>query len=130
MLGITMNTIQLEQERDIVHQVEKILHAAGPFVSLTEASRVTGVNLPTLSEAIRKGKVPALQLQPRRWLVRESAVRSYFNRELKNPHLTVQQRLIDAGLLSEMKLNQKFEKFEPLTFEGKPASEILIEERR
>lgn len=125
-----MNTVQLEQERAIVHQIEKIFQDVGPFVSLVEASRMTGVTLSMLSEAIRKGNIPALQIQPRHWLVRESAVRSYFNGRLANPHLIIQQRLIDAGLLSKMKLNQKFEKFEPLTVEGKPASQILIEDRR
>lgn len=125
-----MDIQQLEQERTIVHAVENFLKEQGPFVSLAEAARRTGVPLPTLSDAVRHGRVPAVQVQPRRWLVRVSAVRSYFNNNEENPHLALQQRLMAEGLLNEIKLEQRFEPFEPLPFKGKPASEILIEERR
>ena len=125
-----MDTQQLEQERAIVHNVEEFLKECGPFVSLAEAARLTGVPLPTLSDAVRHGRVPAVQVQPRRWLVRVSAVRSYFTQAVTPPDLSLQQRLLDQGLLTEIKLEQHFEPFEPLPFKGKPASEILLEERR
>ncbi len=125
-----MDTQQLEQERSIVHSVEQFLKERGPFVSLAEAARITGVPLPTLSDAVRHGRVPAVQVQPRRWLVRVSAVRSYFAQATIPPDLALQQRLLELGLITEIKLEQNFEPFEPLTFTGRPASEILIEERR
>lgn len=125
-----MDIQQLEQERTIVHNVEQFLKECGPFVSLAEAARLTGVPLPTLSDAVRHGRVPAVQVQPRRWLVRVSAVRSYFNTNEVNPHLALQQRLMAEGLLDEIKLEQHFQPFEPLPVKGRPTSEILIEERR
>ena len=125
-----MDIQQLEQERTIVHSVEQFLKACGPFVSLAEAARQTGVPLPTLSDAVRHGRVPAVQVQPRRWLVRVSAVRSYFAQAATPPDLALQQRLLEEGLLTEIKLVQQFEPFEPLPFKGKPASEILLEARR
>ncbi|MCX6050218.1 MAG: helix-turn-helix domain-containing protein [Chloroflexi bacterium] len=125
-----MDIQQLEQERSIVQSVEQFLKEQGPFVSLAEAARLTGVPLPTLSDAVRHGRVPAVQVQPRRWLVRVSAVRSYFNSDEDNPHLALQQRLMAEGLLTEIKLEQHFEPFEPVPFKGRPVSEILIEERR
>ena len=125
-----MDIQQLEQERTIVHAVENFLKEQGPFVSLAEAARLTGVPLPTLSDAVRHGRVPAVQVQPRRWLVRVSAVRSYFAQSAPPPDLALQQRLLEQGLITEIKREQRFEPFEPLSFKGKPASEILIEERR
>ena len=112
-----MDIQQLEQERMIVHAVENFLKQQGPFVSLAEAARLTGVPLPTLSDAVRHGRVPA-------------AVRSYFAQSALPPDLALQQRLLEQGLITEIKREQHFEPFEPLSFKGKPASEILIEERR
>src|SRR5215218_9547212 len=71
---------QLQHLKEVVKKIDQFLMNTDPFVLLAEASRLTGVSLPILSEAIRMGKVPALQVQPRRWLVRVSAVRSYFAR--------------------------------------------------
>jgi hypothetical protein len=125
-----MDQLQLEQERTIVHTVEQFLKEQGPFVSLAEAARLTGVPLPSLSDAVRHGRVPAVQVQPRRWLVRVSAVRSYFTNNTINPHLALQQRLMAEGLLDQVKLEQHFDQFEPFPSKGKAASETLIEERR
>jgi hypothetical protein len=47
-----------------------------------------------------------------------------------NPHLALQLRLIAEGLLHEIRLEQRFEPFEPLASKGKPSSERLVEERR
>lgn len=129
-LSVTMDTLQLQQEQAIVQKVEQSLKECGPFVSLAEAARQAGVPLPTLSEAVRTGRVPALRVQPRRWLVRIAAVRSYFNYSTQNPHQVLQQRLIEAGLLHTTKLDQHFSEFEPIPVKGKPTSEILLEERR
>jgi excisionase family DNA binding protein len=125
-----MDTIQLEREREIVRNVEQVIKDAGPFVSLAEAARITGVPLPTLADAVRNGRVPALRVQSQRWLVRVSAVRSYFAHTEINPHLELQRQLIAEGLLDDVRLEQRFEPFEPIPVKGRPASEILIEERR
>lgn len=125
-----MDVHQLQAEQGIVKKVEQFLAECGPFVSLAEAARQCSIPLPTLSEAVRSGRVPALRVQPRRWLVRVAAVRNYFDNEAPNPHLTLQQCLLEAGLLRTIKVEQHFSKFEPIVVKGKPTSEILIEERR
>jgi excisionase family DNA binding protein len=125
-----MEPIQLQQEREIVQLVEQVFRESGPFVSLAEAARITGVPLATLADAVRNGRIPALRVQPRRWLVRISAVRTYFEQGNVPPDLALQQRLLVAGLLDEIKVQQKFEPFTPIPFTGQLASERLIEERR
>lgn len=125
-----MDANQLQAEQVIVKKVEQFLAECGPFVSLAEAARQCGVPLPTLSEAVRSGRVPALRVQPRRWLVRVIAVRNYFHDDAPNPHQALQQSLVEAGLLRAIKTEQHFSEFEPVTVKGKPTSEILIEERR
>jgi hypothetical protein len=125
-----MDTIQLERERAIVRNVEQVIKEAGPFVSLAEAARITGVPLPTLADSVRNGRVPALRVQSQRWLVRISAVRSYFTHTETNPHLELQRQLIAEGLLDDVQVEQHFEPFERVSVKGRPASEILIEERR
>lgn len=65
-----------EREWQAVQNVQNVLDEWGPFVSLAEAARETGLPLATLAQAVREKRLPALQVQPRRWLVRVSAVRA------------------------------------------------------
>lgn len=46
----------------------------GPFVSLSEASRLSGIPLSTLAQAAREGRLTAWEILPGRWLVRMPAV--------------------------------------------------------
>lgn len=124
-----MDNILYQEEQRVVQRVNKLLEELGPFVSLAEASRLTGVPLATLSEAVRDGRIPAVQVQSRRWLVRVSAVLNHFGLE-EPPDLEWQKQLLAEGLLSEIKYRNKLEPFEPIPIKGRPASEILIEERR
>ena len=71
----------IQTEAAIVKQIEDLMSRLGPFVTLADASRMTKVPLATLSEAVRLGRLPALRVQPRRWLIRISAVEAYFNRQ-------------------------------------------------
>jgi excisionase family DNA binding protein len=124
-----MDSIAFQEEQEVVERVKKLLKELGPFVSLAEASRMTGVPLATLSEAVREGRIPAVQVQSRRWLVRVSAVLKHFGLE-EPPDLEFQKQLLAEGLLSEIKYSYRFDHFEPMPIEGRPLSEILIEERR
>ncbi len=72
----------IQTEATIVKQIEDLMSRLGPFVTLADASRITKVPLATLSEAVRLGRLPALRVQPRRWLIRISAVEAYFNQRL------------------------------------------------
>ena len=124
-------TDDLIRELEIVQKVQTALAESGPFVSLAEAARQTGVPLATLADAVRNKRLPALQVQDRRWLVRVSAVRSYFGK----PHdaYALQQRLVEAGLLHEVKRRKqrKFVRFKPVhCVDGVLASRVLVEERR
>jgi excisionase family DNA binding protein len=124
-----MENSVFQEEQRVVRRVNKLLEELGPFVSLAEASRRTGVPLATLSEAVRDGRIPAVQVQSRRWLVRVSAVLNHFGLE-EPPDLEWQKKLLAEGLLSKIKYRNQFEPFEPIPTKGKLASEIIIEERR
>jgi len=129
-----MDKAKLDKEWEIVRKahrlIEEVLSELGPFVSLAEASRKTGVPLQTLSEAAKAGRLPALKILGRSW-VRVSAVRAYADRaQDEAPHIKIQRRLLEAGLLEEIKPKLVLRDFQPLPFTGKSASELLIEERR
>jgi hypothetical protein len=76
-----MDSTIFQEERAVVQRVNKLLKELGPFVSLAEASQITGVPLATLSEAVRDGLIPAVRVQSQRWLVRVSAVLNHFGLE-------------------------------------------------
>jgi excisionase family DNA binding protein len=111
-------TYEAQDETEAVRRVEQALREYGPFVSVAEAARQTGVPLPTLADAVRHQRIPALHVQKQRWLVRISAVRGYFKA---------------GGYLDENYTfaNRKFRKIKPIAYEGKkPLSEWIVEERR
>ncbi|MCL4507423.1 MAG: hypothetical protein M1434_00395 [Chloroflexi bacterium] len=122
------------READAVHRVEQALAKYGPFVSLSEAARQTGVPLPTLADAVRHKRVPALRVQQRRWLVRVSAVRAYFQTPGDDAiERALQQKLVAGGLLAEARsrAGRRFAEVKPARYKGdKPLSETLVEERR
>ena len=127
-----MDKSVLEREVEIVRRARLALDRLGPFVSLAEAAQLTGVSLTTLADAVRHGRIPALQVQGRRWLVRPSAVRLYFQITTPAVQEVLQRHLISAGMLAHAKPRRarKFEPFRPIAVEGKPVSETLVEERR
>jgi lambda repressor-like predicted transcriptional regulator len=131
-----MDEAELKQEFEIVRKarrlIEEILAEFGPFVSLAEASRQTGVSLQTLAEAVRTERVPALKVLGKSW-VRVSAVRAYYKREENDDtDLRLQRALYEDGLLEEIRPRSlsKFTPFKPVKISGKPLSETIIEERR
>ncbi len=124
-------TDDLTRELEIVQKVQTALTESGPFVSLAEAARQTGVPLATLADAVRSKRLPALQVQDRRWLVRVSAVSSFFGKP--RDAYALQRRLVEAGLLHEVKRREqrKFARFKPVRcVDGVLVSQQLVEERR
>jgi excisionase family DNA binding protein len=124
----------IEYEMQIVRRVERLMADLGPFISLAEAAKMTGVPLQTLSEAVRKKRVPALRVQSRRWLVRPIAVQLYFGmkRERDDIREKLQQLLVDEGYLAATRppKSRILSPFRPLVISGKPASKTLLEDRR
>ena len=130
-----MDKAKLDKEWEIVRKahrlIDEVLTELGPFVSLAEASRKTGVALQTISEAVKAGRLPALKILGRSW-VRVRAVRAYAEKSRvdDDPDLKLQRRLVELGLLSELQPKRVLRDFQPLPYTGKSASELLIEERR
>lgn len=130
-----MDKAKLDKEWEIVRKahrlIDEVLVELGPFVSLAEASRKTGVPLQTISEAAKAGRLPALKMLGRSW-VRVSAVKAYAEKaeDEEPPYIKLQRQLIEDGVLSEIRPKLKLRDFEPLPYTGKSASELLIEERR
>lgn len=128
-----MDKVKLDKEWEIVRKahrlIDEVLTELGPFVSLAEASRKTGVALQTISEAAKAGRLPALKILGRSW-VRVSAVRAYSDKtKNEEPYIQLQRQLIEDGLLSEIRPKLVLRDFTPLPYTGKSASEQVIEDR-
>jgi hypothetical protein len=131
-----MDETKLKQEIEIVRKarrlIEEVLAEFGPFVSLAQASRQTGVSLQTLAEAVRTERVPALKVLGKSW-VRVATVRAYYERDDGgDADLRLQRALFEDGLIEEVRPRSlsKFTPFKPVKVTGKPLSETVIEERR
>ncbi len=130
-----MDKAKLDKEWEIVRKahrlIDEVLAEFGPFVSLAEASRKTGVPLQTISEAAKAGRLPALKVLGRSW-VRVSAVKAYTEKAQDDepPYLALQRQLVEDGVLSEIRPKLKLRDFQPQPYTGKSGSEIIIEERR
>lgn len=57
-------------------KIEDILLRYGPFLTLADAARQTDIPLPTLSDAVRNGRIPSLRLFKKSY-VRSRDVRAY-----------------------------------------------------
>lgn len=65
---------RIDPERAIVAQLQTALDRSGEWLSLADAARRHDIPLATLAQAVREGRVPALRVQSRRWLIRVSAL--------------------------------------------------------
>ncbi len=126
-------TYPIQDEKEAVHRVEQALAQYGPFVSLAEAARQTGVHLATLADAVRHQRIPALRVQKQRWLVRISAVQAYLSQDNLDSSLALANRLKANGLLDEAQTHtpRVFAKVQPVNYAGdRTLSEWITEERR
>ena len=62
------------REQAIVARLQTALDHSGEWLSLADAARRLAIPLATLAQAVREGRVPALRVQSRRWLVRAQAI--------------------------------------------------------
>ena len=126
---------KLKAEHLKVSEAQAILSESA-FVPLAEAARQANVPLSTLAHAVRTGKVPGLQVQPRRWLVRLEAVKLWQRSgEDKSPELRTLEAMVVAGLLEPEDIvypRPRPPKITPveLTDGGPSLSQMIIDERR
>jgi hypothetical protein len=67
-------TRRVDPEHAIVARLQTALDNSGEWLSLADAARRFDIPLATLAQAVREGRVPALRVQARRWLVRPAAL--------------------------------------------------------
>ncbi len=131
-----MNTSRITQEAKRARQVQDAIDRGG-FVPLSAASRAANVPLTTLADAVRAGRVPAVRVQPGRWVVRIEAVRLAFGaRSAGKPTPTQAQLdrvLAEAGLLAIPEGGFKpVQPFQSIDFDddGPTLSQLILKERR
>ncbi|MCW1969830.1 MAG: hypothetical protein KIH69_017085 [Anaerolineae bacterium] len=98
--------ITLENEQLLVNELQEKLRQHH-FVSLAKAARQVKVPISRLTIAIQMGEIPALELQPQKWMVRLEAVQLYFNTQpATKPHSTdeIDALLIKTGLIAKRSL--------------------------
>lgn len=66
--------MSLAQEQQAVDAAQAALDKYGPFILIPDAAKLAGVPPATLYQAVREGRVPAVRLEPRGWLIRVSAI--------------------------------------------------------
>jgi hypothetical protein len=127
--------INIETERLLVSELQEKI-TKNHFIPLAEAARQAKLPLTTLAAAVRNGWVPAIQVQPQRWVVRLEAVRLYFKPQVEvgthRSQEAIDHFLMEKGIIA--KRNLPFEKpvvCQPVDFEhGPTGSELVIEGRR
>jgi hypothetical protein len=130
-----MTTKEISPDTPTIEYIEFLLQQKGPFLSLSQAARKTGVPLQTLSSAVHSGRLAALTMPDNRKYVQLQTVLDYLEkRDEKDDSLVWQRKLLAKGLISEVKPRASRapiqEAFEPLEIKGEPISKTIIRERR
>jgi hypothetical protein len=116
-----------------IQRIQSLMEQEGPFLSLSQAARQTGVPLQTLSSAVYAGRLVALTMPDGRKYVPLAAVISVFGKAVDSS-TTWQAKLLAAGLLAEMKpralRHATAADFEPVPISGEPIAETVRRERR
>jgi len=126
-----MNTLAPVEQS--VEQIESLLRKEGPFLSLSQAARQTGIPLQTLSSAVHAGRLVALTMPDGRKYIPLAEILSVFGKSVDSSAVW-QAKLLAAGLLPEMKPRATRRParadFEPVTIQGEPISATIRRERR
>lgn len=106
----------------------------GGFVPLAQAARAAKIPLTTLADAVRQGRIPAVRVQPNRWVIRVSAIELALKgaRTPEPSQAQIDQALVEAGLLTIPAGGFKpLTRRTPIDFgDGGPAlSQTIIQER-
>lgn len=120
----------LQAEIECARRAQEVM-VAGGFIPLAEAARRTGVLLSTLADAARSGRLPAVQAQPRRWLVRLAAVEAVFGKTGGLSEEAVEQALAQRGVIARRsKARARLKMIRPVALGGEPLSETILADRR
>jgi len=123
-------TDAMRAEIETAQKAQHLLTANG-FVPLAEAARLTDVPLSTLADAARSGRLPAVKVQSRRWLVRVPAVRLLFGKSATADEDAVERQLVRRGIIADRGAAPKrLERIKPEKVDGKSVSQIVLEDRR
>lgn len=130
-----MTTQGISLNLPAIKHIEDLLQQKGPFLSLSQAARKTGVPLQTLSSAVHSGRLAALTMPDNRKYVHLQEIVDYFaDREEEDDSLVWQRKLLAAGLISEIKPRASRrplpDDYKPVPIRGEPISETAIRERR
>ncbi len=127
-----MNTITPDVASQIQH-IQSLMEQEGPFLSLSQAARQTGIPLQTLSSAVYAGRLVTLTMPDGRKYVPVAAVLSVFGKSLDSS-AAWQAKLLAAGLITEMKpradRRAATSGFEPVSISGEPIAATVRRERR
>ncbi len=63
------------EEVKITRKLQKLLDETGPWVTLSDAARITGKNLQTLSSAARDGRLPSIVIPQSQQTTRAQSIR-------------------------------------------------------
>lgn len=121
----------MTRAEEAIKQIDSQLRDMG-LVTLTDAAKTTGIPLATVSDAVRKQKIPSVKFGNLR-LVRVEAIRQYFADDGDDSaDVREQQLLKDRGLLVEMRPQgrHEFKVLKRVAVAGQPVSQTIIEERR
>lgn len=131
-----MNSVEMTQEITRARRLQTAVDTGG-FVPLSVAARATGVPLTTLTSAVKSNRVPAVRVQPGRWVVRIEAVKLVLGiRNTTRPKPTQDQLdrvMADAGLLIMPEGGYpSLTPFAAIDFDdsGPTLSQLIQEERR
>lgn len=118
---------------DSIQSIQLLIEQEGPFLSLSQAARQTGIPLQTLSSAVYAGRLVALTMPDGRKYVPLAAVLTVFSKSVDSS-AAWQARLLAAGLVAEIKPRATRQlaqaEFEPIAISGEPIAETVKRERR
>lgn len=123
----------LLDETDNVERIQSLIEQEGPFLSLSQAARQTGIPLQTLSSAVYAGRLIALTMPDGRKYIPLAAILSVFGKALDSSTVW-QAKLLAAGFIAEIKpraaRRPRQSDFEPVPISGEPIAETVRRERR
>ena len=118
---------------DNVERIQSLIEQEGPFRSLSQAARQTGIPLQTLSSAVYAGRLIALTMPDGRKYVPLAAILSVFGKALDSSTVW-QAKLLEAGFITEIKprtaRRPRQSDFKPVRISGEPIAETVRRERR
>ena len=94
---VIRNLTQTADLATLQEQLEQLISQYGMLLPVAEAARASGIPLPTLSDAVRNGRLPSIRVFGRA-IVRMSDVRAYASKEHKgSPQKSLSQAFAEIA---------------------------------